>query len=122
MELKARLAQVLEPQTITKKDGNTMTKRGIVVETDGQYRKLVAFTIINQNIQIPNIGTEVLVKYDLSSREYNGRWYTEATAWSVISGHATQPQQAQPANNPYSVVEGKGTPLDDDPNGESLPF
>lgn len=119
MELKGKLAHVLEPQTITKKDGNTMTKRGIVVETDGQYKKLVAFTIINQNIQIPNIGTEVLVKYDLSSREYNGRWYTEATAWSVISGHATQPHQAQPANNPYSVVEGKGTPLDDEQN---LPF
>lgn len=51
-------------------------------------------------------------------------WVKESNGKKFFSGTIKPPyvKQQQPSSNPYSVVEGKGTPLDDDPNGDALPF
>lgn len=64
-----------------------LTKLLFVIEKqDGQYKKSIAFELINNAVgQLDGIGvgSEVEVKADVSSREYNGRWYTQAKAWAV---------------------------------------
>ena len=51
-------------------------------------------------------GEMVEVAVNIESREYNGRWYTEARAWKLTRGAATQPAApAMPDMPPMPTVE-----------------
>ena len=60
------------------------------------------------------VGDRVKVSFNLSSREYNGRWYTDIRAWRI------EPLNAAPAEIPVSMpsVDDMPPPLSDD----DLPF
>lgn len=78
-----------------------------VIETESQYPKKQAFTVFGVDKTIPNIDDVITVEYDIESREYNGKWYTDARC-SSFSG---QIQQAAPlAQEPPAS------------NNEPLPF
>jgi hypothetical protein len=84
MQLTAKLVQVLPLQKGTGKNGE-WKKQDIIVETDGQYPKKVCVSIwgdkINDN-QL-KVGNSLNISFDVESREYNGRWYTDVKAWKV---------------------------------------
>ena len=44
-----------------------------------------------------NIGDRVKISFNLSSREYNGRWYTDIRAWKVVKKDQNQPAAAAAA-------------------------
>lgn len=82
-----------------KKDGQPWKKQEFVLETGGQYPKKVAFSIMNDKIDKANIqlGHSVEIEVDALSREYNGKWYTELTAWKVNNhGVVNAPEHTQP--------------------------
>ena len=84
MELTAKLIQVLPLQSGVSKNGE-WKKQDIVVETDGQYPKKVCISIWGDKaseatLQVGNI---LNISFDVESREYNGRWYTDVKAWKV---------------------------------------
>lgn len=85
MELTATLVQVLPLQKGTGKNGE-WKKQDIIVESGGQYPKKVCVSIwgdkINEKILQP--GTVLSISFDVESREYNGRWYTDVKAWKVV--------------------------------------
>lgn len=84
MELKGKVIQLLPMQTGMGKKGQ-WRKQEFILETQGQYPKRVCFSIWGDKIDQFGIaeGEEVNVSVDLESREYNGKWYTEARAWKV---------------------------------------
>ncbi len=43
--------------------------------------------------------TEIKVSFDISSREYNGRWYTEVKAWKGGSGSGGGQQSSNRGGN-----------------------
>ena len=66
--------------------GNAWRKCAFIFETTGDFSKTVAFNVMNSTIE--NFlqlqpGRIYTVLFDLSSREYNGKWYTDAKAWGV---------------------------------------
>jgi hypothetical protein len=74
-------------------------KQEFVVETQSQYPKKVCLSIWGDKIDQFGIteGDEVNVAVDLESREYNGKWYTEARAWKVEkSGGSSSPSAPPP--------------------------
>ena len=84
MQLTAKLVQLLPLQTGTGKNGE-WKKQDIIVETDGQYPKKVCISIWGDKIagnQL-QIGNSLNISFDVESREYNGRWYTDVKAWKV---------------------------------------
>jgi Domain of unknown function (DUF3127) len=92
---------------VGKSTGKEWIKQSFVVSfKDGSYDKNVCFTTMKPEI-IESIseGQAVTVHFNASSREYNGRWYTDLSAWKVEAGQA---QSVVPA------------PLDEQPN--DLPF
>ncbi len=99
MEIKGHIIHVLAPQSGTSKaTGKEWKIQEYVLETDGQYPSKVCFQLSGARIeQYPvEIGDEVVVSYDLDSREYNGRWYTSVRAWkiekaSVVAGAPVPP-------------------------------
>lgn len=85
MELTAKLIQLLPLQKGTGKTGNEWRKQEIIVETDGQYPKKVCISIWGDKIneKVLRVGNTLTISFDVESREYNGRWYTDVKAWKV---------------------------------------
>jgi hypothetical protein len=56
-----------------------------VLETSGEYPKKVCFNLFGDNIdKFPvKIDDEVTVHFNIDSKEYNGRWFTNISAWKV---------------------------------------
>ena len=113
MELKGKLIQVLPLQTGTGKNGE-WKKQDIIVETQSQYPKKVCISIWGDKINASQlqIGKMLNVSFDVESREYNGRWYTDVKAWKVevIDGAAAGPES--PADEYHDMPPGE----------EDLPF
>lgn len=99
MEIKGKIIVALPEQGGTSRTGNAWRKREYVLETQETYPKKVCFNLFGDRIdQFPmSVGEEVNVSFDLESREYNGRWYTDVRAYKVEKSGAAAPAPAAPA-------------------------
>lgn len=84
MQLTAKLTQVLPIQTGNGINGQ-WKKQDIIVETDGQYPKKVCISIWGEKINEAQlqIGNLLKIDFDIESREYNNKWYTDIKAWKI---------------------------------------
>ncbi len=84
MQLTAKLIQILPLQTGTGRNGE-WKKQDIIVETDGQYPKKICISVWGDKINADHlkVGNKLKVDFDVESREYNSRWYTDVKAWKV---------------------------------------
>jgi hypothetical protein len=84
MQIKAKIIELLEPQTGSGKNG-TWKKQYVILETFGEFPKKVCVTIWGDKITaaILKIGNEVEAFLDLESREFNGKWYTDVKVWKM---------------------------------------
>jgi hypothetical protein len=109
MEITGKLIQKLPVQSGVSTSGNNWSKAEFVIETVEQYPKKVCANLWGDRARALDqfqIGSLITVSFDLESREYNGRWYTDVKAWRVdaatpaavagapVQGYA-QPQQPQ---------------------------
>ncbi len=118
MELKGKVIQLLQMQTGMGKKGQ-WKKQEFIVETQAQYPKKVCLSAWGDKIDQFHIaeGDMVNVSVDLESREYNGRWYTEARAWKLekvgVGGNATP--SAPVGDEPFSSFSSSASSTDDLP-------
>jgi hypothetical protein len=88
MQLTAKLIQLLPLQTGTGKNGE-WKKQDIILETDGQYPKKICVSVWGDKINESQlqIGQNLKIDFDMESREFNGKWYTDLKAWKIeVSG------------------------------------
>lgn len=87
-----------EPITGMSKTGNPWTKQGVVLQTQERYPRTVYFTVWGKNIPEGGVqqGARYEVALDVSSQEYQGKWYTNATGYRLTPVGATQAQQPTP--------------------------
>ena len=106
-------------------------KQDLIIETDEQYPKTVCLTCwTNQIDEIQRMAPGQLIKaqIDISSREFNGKWYTDVRVWRFDPVTATAPaQQAAPqAVHQTPPPAATGGPEEffgpDSNNGDDLPF
>ena len=99
MELIAKLIQLLPLQNGQGKNG-PWKKQDIILETDGAYPKKVCVSIWGDKIDAAQlqIGNKLKIQFDVESREYNGRWYTDVKAWKVelADGSSSGPIDSEP--------------------------
>lgn len=75
---------VLDLISGTSKAGKAFQKRDFVIETPGQYPKKICLQLFGDKVnECPNAGDEVKVSFDIESREWNGKWFTQLNAWKV---------------------------------------
>jgi hypothetical protein len=119
MQLTVKLIQLLPLQTGNGKNGQ-WKKQDIIVETDGTYPKKICVSIWGDKIQESQlqIGGSLKIDFDVESREYNGRWYTDVKAWKVepVNGGGSQ-QIDRNADTSYSDINSNmlNEPMDDLP-------
>ena len=98
-------------------------KREFILETEGEYPKQICMVQWGDNIdsEAVGIGEKVTVSIDLSSREHNGRWYTDVKAWKV-ERDAAAPAQASGPPEGYEerAAAARGASVDDP--DDDLPF
>jgi len=120
MELSGKIVKILQLQTGQGKNG-VWKKQDYVMEYGDAYPKLVCFNLWGDKIDQFTLseGDVVNVSFDVESREFNGKYYTDVKAWKVEKGEGT-PQNA-PAGNKSDF----GTPAPDFLNSDDkddLPF
>ncbi len=86
MNIKAKLVQLLPLQTGMGKNGQ-WRKQDIIVETEGQYPKKICISIWGDKINEKQliIDNQLDIDFELESREFNGKWYTDIRAWKIVS-------------------------------------
>lgn len=86
MEIEGTIERVIDRQSGQGSKG-LWIKTQYLLKTDGQYPKDVCLTVWGDDIQF-NVGIKVKASIDISSREYNGKFYTDIKVWKaeVLSG------------------------------------
>jgi hypothetical protein len=93
MEVKGKVIQLLPMQSGMGKKG-PWKKQEFIIETQAQFPKKICLSAWGDKVDQfkLSVGDMVTVGVDLESREYNGRWYTEARAWKLEkSGQPSAP-------------------------------
>lgn len=106
-EVKGRVIAVPPAQTGMGQRGPWRRQTVVIEYEAGRYHQKLALECSNNKAEDfgrLQVGQDVTIKYDVVSREYNGRWFTTANAfdWSVES---YQPQYQAPAQ------QGAGSPF-----------
>jgi hypothetical protein len=120
MEISGKLIHVLPLQTGSGKNGQ-WKKQEIVIETEGQYPKKVCIAIWGDKIQESSlqIGNKLNVSFDVESREYNGKWYTDVKAWKVEVVGKSQPPASSGINEYNEIPPENFGPANE---SDDLPF
>lgn len=84
MTLQGTITEILPIEQGTNSNGE-WRKQQFVVSYNERYPQKVCFSLWGKKIDENKLilDAEVAVKFDLYSREYNGKWFTEAKAWEV---------------------------------------
>lgn len=107
MEIEGQVIIVLPLQTGNSTKG-AWQKREFVIETPGQFARKVCLTLFGEKVSdCPAVGDSVKVSINLESREYNGRYYTEAKAWKVVKTSIDNRQPPTWASTPTPQPEEK---------------
>ncbi len=120
MEIIGKVAQLLPLVTGQGRNGEWRKLEFIIEIADGQFPKKICFSLWGDKIDQAGLALNdtVKVSFDIESREYNGRWFTEAKAWRVEKQGAGAPVQTSspqmPTEPPASF---NAAPVEDD-----LPF
>ena len=94
MEVIGKIIQVLPPQSGTSQAGNQWKKQEYVLETEDAYPRKIHFDFFGDRVdQFPlTLNDRIRLNFDIESREYNGRWYTNIRGWKaekIDATHAT---------------------------------
>lgn len=104
LELEGVLQEVLPKQSGQSARG-TWVKQDFIVKTQDDYPKDVCFTMwgdkIDQLASLQN-GMKLKVNFDVESREYNGRWYTNLKAWKISQAQSGTTNTPPPPGEPMS--------------------
>ena len=84
MEIQGKITQLLPEQKGEGRNG-TWRKKEYVIETQDQYPKKICFNLWGDKIDQNPVKEGDLVKlfFDVESREYNGKWYTDVKGWKI---------------------------------------
>jgi hypothetical protein len=85
--IKGKFFSKLKKEEGTSKAGKGWEKQTFVIDTGDQYNPHVAFSLFGSDkidmLKGLKKGEELEVAFNISSREYEGKWYTQADAWKV---------------------------------------
>lgn len=122
LELEGRIVRKLNVQTGTSARGAWSKQEFVFEYQEGNFPTQVCMNVWGEDkvrdLEKYQVNDKVKVSFNLSSREYNGRWYTDVRAWRIEPAGAVRPvEPVQPADIPMPSADDMSLPADDD-----LPF
>lgn len=122
MERTAKIIQVLPEQRFNGKNGEIVKNAFVVEWTDNGYTQKLCLEVMGADKfekmkKAVVVGNDVLVKYEATSREYQGKYYTTATCFYCANVGGQQTVNNDPSHSVQSAQQAPA-PQDDSP----LPF
>ncbi len=105
MDFEGKVLEILPPVSGQSARGTWERQTVVFEQPNKQYGKELAVTFMNKGQEVANlrVGESYIVSFDIESRNYQGRWYTDVRAWRVQPVQAAQ--AAAPATNMPPFVE-----------------
>jgi len=108
MEIKGRLVKIMPPMTGMGRNGE-WKKQEFVIELEGTYPKKVCISTWGDKVNIEDlIGRSIMVEgamlkvfFDIESREYQDKWFTNLTAWKIEPAEETHQAPPMPPIEVY---------------------
>lgn len=105
MEITIKVIKILDSLSgVSQKTGNAWEKHSFVGETEGEFSKAVCFSVMGKDrwekMSI-KVGMKYNVSFDVESREWQGKYFTELSAWKAVclEQGTQQPAQQAPAQS-----------------------
>ena len=123
LELEGRIARKLNVQTGTSARGAWSKQEFILEYQEGNFPSQICMNVWGEDkvrdLDKYQVGDKVKVSFNLSSREFNGRWYTDVRAWRIEPAGQAAPQQGYDyAQSAASYAAPTGAPM---PTIDELP-
>jgi len=87
LSVKGRISSKLSVENGTSKAGKEWKKQSFLVDTSAQYNPEICFQLFGEDkiemLEHYNVGDQVEVSFNLSSREWNGRYFHNVDAWKI---------------------------------------
>ena len=85
MEFEGKVLEILPPVSGQSARGTWERQTVIFEQPNKQYGKELAVTFMNKGQEVASlrVGESYMVSFDIESRNYQGRWYTDVRAWRV---------------------------------------
>lgn len=122
LEVKGKITFIGEVETFNTSKGEMKKKVVAVTETEGTYPKTTAIELMGDKAELQfNMGQEITVQCNVSSREYNGRWYHSISAWKIDCDSANYPSAGSFTPPPAPQTVKTEVPTADN-SSDDLPF
>ena len=91
MEFEGVVYKIMPPVSGTSARGEWQ-RQEVIFDLPSEFSRKVCVIFFNKESEVSRLreGATYTVSFNLESREYNGRWYTDVRAWRV------QPKEEQP--------------------------
>jgi hypothetical protein len=124
LELEGRITRKLPVQQGTSARGAWAKQEFIFEYQEGKFPTSICMNVWGadkvKDLERFQVGDQVKISFNLSSREYNGRWYTDVSAWRI------EPAGSQPQTYNQAPAQSAPMPVEEDlPGGfndNDLPF
>ena len=103
MEFEGKVIQILPATSGTSARGE-WHKQEVIFEIPSEFSRKVCVVFFNKQSEVARmqVGAQYIVSFNIESREYNGRWYTDVRAWRVQPKQEAAPvADAMPEMPPF---------------------
>ena len=101
LELEGRIVRKLTVQRGNSAKGPWAKQEFVIEYKEGNYPAPVCMSVWGEDkvkdLEKYQVGDVVKVSFNLSSREFNGKWYTDIRAWKMVPAGAVPASQPAPA-------------------------
>ena len=99
MEATGIIKEIMPIESGTSKNGKEWKKQAFVLNTNAEYNPDICFSVFGKSLaalEHRQVGESVTVQFNLSSREFNGKWYHNVDAWKIdLIGQPEQPKEEE---------------------------
>ena len=124
MDITAKIIQVLPEQRFNGRNGEIVKNAFVIEWQSNGYAQKLCLEVMGEDKwekmkKAVAVGNEVLVIYDVSSREWQGKWFTTANFFYCSNFGGQQQTQTQA---PVQAPQQPASAPQQSNNGDDLPF
>ena len=109
LEIEGKIVRKLNVQNGVSARGNWAKQEFIVEYQEGNFPSQICFNVWGEDkvkdLEKFQVGDKVKIAFNLSSREYNGRWYNDIRAWRIETAGVPVPPYQAPGAAPSGSNE-----------------
>ena len=111
LEIKGVVKELLEIKQGVGQENKEWKKQEVIIETTDKFPKKICIGVWNDLVKPYKIGSEISVKFNIVSKEYNGKYYTEVKAWKVDGEVETVSNNVEVDRNGRATLDGQDLPF-----------